>query len=58
VKDYLASVEKLRLDAAEAALVSDLATNPDKRELYNRLHHHFSRLADEVGRIIKSSPAE
>jgi hypothetical protein len=58
MKDYRASVEKLRTDAAEAALVRDLAIDPNKRELYNRLHHHFNRLADEVERVIKSSAAE
>lgn len=58
VKDYLASVEKLRKDAIEAALIRDLATDPDKRELYHRLHHHFNLLADEVERILKSSEAQ
>jgi hypothetical protein len=58
VKDYLASVEKLRSDAVEAALVRDLATDPNKRDLYNRLHHHFTRLADEVEQAIKSDGAK
>jgi hypothetical protein len=31
MKDYLASVEKLRLDAADAALIRDLATDKTKR---------------------------
>jgi hypothetical protein len=48
VKDYQATVEKLRKDAAEAALIRDLATDVSKREMYSRLHQHFSRLADEV----------
>jgi hypothetical protein len=47
-KEYQTSVEKLRTDAAEAALVRDLATEPAKREMFNRLHEHLSRLADEV----------
>jgi hypothetical protein len=47
-KEYQTSVEKLRTDAAEAALVRDLATEPTKREMFNRLHEHLSRLADEV----------
>ena len=33
MKDYLAQVEKLRKDAAECALIRDLATGKDKREL-------------------------
>ena len=48
MKDYQASLEKLRTDAAEAALIRDLATDVGKREMFNRLHEHLSRLADEV----------
>lgn len=48
MKDYHAAIEKLRRDAAEAALVRDLATDKAKREMLNRLHEHFARLADEV----------
>jgi hypothetical protein len=48
MKDYLASLEKLRADAAEAALIRDLATNPAKRELFDRLALHLTSLADQV----------
>lgn len=48
MKDYQASVEKLRRDAAEAALIRDLATDKAKRDLYDRLHQHLNKLADEV----------
>ena len=48
MKDYRASIEKLRTDAAEAALIRDLATDKAKRDLYDNLHTHFNRLADEV----------
>ena len=48
VKDYQASIEKLRKDAAEAALIRDLATVPAKRELFDRLALHLSSLADQV----------
>ena len=34
MKDYQASVEKLRKDAAEAALIRDLATDGAKREIF------------------------
>jgi hypothetical protein len=54
VKDYQASIEKLRSDAAEAALIRDLATNRTKREMFDRLHRHFNRLADEVEQAMKS----
>jgi hypothetical protein len=48
MKDYQASLEKLRRDAAECALIRDLATDPAKRDVFDRLHQHLSRLADEV----------
>jgi hypothetical protein len=48
VKDYQASIEKLRSDAAEAALIRDLATDPIKREMFDRLGQHLNRLANEV----------
>ena len=54
MKDYQASIEKLRRDAAEAALIRDLATNGTKREMFGRLHEHLNRLADEVERAMKS----
>ena len=52
MKDYQASVEKLRNDAAEAALIRDLATDPIKRETFGRIHEHLNRLADEVERAM------
>jgi hypothetical protein len=58
VKDYQASIEKLRKDAAEAALTRDLATNSTKRELFDRLHQHLTLLADEVERAMKSDEPE
>jgi hypothetical protein len=58
VKDYRASIEKLRNDAAEAALIRDLATEPTKRYMYDNLHKHFNRLADEVEQAVKSNAAE
>jgi hypothetical protein len=54
VKDYRASIEKLRKDAAEAAIVRDLTTDKTKREVFDRLHQHFTRLADEIEYAIKS----
>ncbi|WP_445216413.1 hypothetical protein ACKWRH_29765 [Bradyrhizobium sp. Pa8] len=58
MKDFQASIEKLRKDAAEAALIRDLATDKVKREMYDRLNLHFNRLADEVEQAIKSSGAK
>jgi hypothetical protein len=55
VKDYQASIEKLRSDAAEAALIRDLATDPDKREMFDRLSQHLNRLANEVEEAMNSA---
>ncbi len=48
VKDYQKQLEKLRTDAAECKLISDLATDPAKRELFDRLALHLTTLADQV----------
>jgi hypothetical protein len=58
VKNYQASIEKLRTDAAEAALVRDLAADRVKRDIYSRLHDHLIRLADEVERAMIMSKSE
>jgi hypothetical protein len=52
MKDYLAQVEKLRKDAAECALIRDLATDQAKRDLFDRLHSHLTVLADQVEQAI------
>ncbi len=52
MKDYQVSLEKLRRDAA---LIRDLATDKTKRDMFDRLHQHFSRLADEVEQAMKAS---
>jgi hypothetical protein len=57
MKDYRASIEKLRKDAAEAGLIRDLATDPTKREMFNQLHEHLNRLADEVEQAMRSIAA-
>lgn len=48
MQDMTAHLEKLRADAAECALIRDLATDPQKRELFTRLAEHLSTLASEV----------
>ncbi|WLA68562.1 hypothetical protein [Bradyrhizobium diazoefficiens] len=52
MKDMQAQLEKLRTDAAECALIRDLATDPKKRELFTRLADHLSALAAEVERAV------
>jgi hypothetical protein len=48
MKDMQTSLEQLRANAVEAALVRDLATDAAKRELYARLADHLAALAVEV----------
>jgi hypothetical protein len=55
MKDYFGSIEKLRKDAAEAALVRDLTTDAVKRDIYSRLHDHLKLLAREVERAMSMS---
>jgi hypothetical protein len=52
MKDIIAQAEKLRADSAECKLISDLATDPKKRELFLRLSEHLSVLASELEREI------
>jgi hypothetical protein len=55
MKDFLTSIEKLRREAAEAALIRDMATDSAKRDVFGRLHEHLSRLADEVERQVSNA---
>jgi hypothetical protein len=48
MQDMKAHLEKLRTDAAECALIRDLATDPEKRALFTRLAEHLGTLASEV----------
>jgi hypothetical protein len=58
MKDMQATLEKLRTDAAEAALIRDLATDRHKQELFSRLADHLATLAAEVERAIAIRAAE
>jgi hypothetical protein len=48
MKDFQVQLEKLRRDAAECRLISDLATDKQKRDLFDRLAAHLGTLADQV----------
>jgi hypothetical protein len=48
MQDMKTHLEKLRADAAECALIRDLATDPEKRALFTRLADHLATLASEV----------
>lgn len=52
MKDYRASLGKLRKDSAESKLISDLATNNAKRKMFAKLAQRLDKLADEVERAI------
>jgi hypothetical protein len=54
MQDMKTHLEKLRADAAECALIRDLATDPEKRALFTRLAEHLSRLANEVEAAISA----
>jgi ribosomal protein S7 len=58
MQDYKASVEKLRKEATEAKLISDLATDKNKREMFAKLADHLNALADEVQRAMATKQIE
>jgi hypothetical protein len=57
MKDYLASIEKLRKDASEAALIRDLAADQTKREMFDRVYTHLSTLANELEKAARAQEA-
>jgi hypothetical protein len=54
MQDYLAALERLRKDAADAALIRDLATDKAKQDFFDLLHRHLDQLADEVERAVNT----
>jgi len=55
----LEQLSKVRADAAECALVGNLATDPQKKQMYLRLADHLTNLAAEVERAAKEkAPAD
>lgn len=52
MRDYQASVEKIRRDAEEAASIRDHSVDKVKRDVFDRLHEHLNMLADDVERVI------
>jgi hypothetical protein len=57
MQDMRAQLEKLRVDAEDCNLISKLATDVKKRELFARLAKHLMTLASEVERAISDSTA-
>jgi hypothetical protein len=57
MQDMRTHLEKLRADAAECALIRDLATDPQKKELFTRLATHLCALAGELEAAIAAKLA-
>jgi hypothetical protein len=57
MEDMAAHLEKLRVDAEECVLISKLATDTQKRELFARLAEHLGVLASEVERAMATKMA-
>jgi hypothetical protein len=52
MQDVQAQLEKLRGEAAECRLISDLATDKKKRELFSRLADHLDVLITEIANAV------
>ena len=58
MQDMRTYLEKLRTEAEECELISKLATNSIKKELFAELAAHYRTLADEVDRDMRASKPE
>ena len=59
VKDCQRQLEKPRTNAAECGLISDLATDHAKHDLFDRLALHLTTLADQVElAMIEAKPSK
>jgi hypothetical protein len=52
MQDLQVHLEKLRRDAAECKLISDLSTDKVKQGLFGRIAEHYEMLAAEIERAI------
>jgi hypothetical protein len=57
MQDMKVHLEKLLTDAEECALISKLATDKTKRELFARLAAHLKVLAEQVQAAIREREA-
>jgi hypothetical protein len=53
MQDMKAHLEKLLKESEECALISKLATDKQKRELFEKLAQHLKLLADHVAVTMK-----
>jgi len=54
MKDVMQRIEKLRTDAEDCNIISKLATNPAKREVFRKLTEEYHKLAQELERLVAS----
>jgi len=57
MKDHLERIEKLRLDADDCELISKLATDPAKRELFARLAVQLRLMVSDLEASVKARTA-
>jgi hypothetical protein len=57
MKDLREKLEKLRADAEDCSLISMLATDKAKREIFARLADHLRQMALDVEKVIASKIA-
>ena len=58
MRDMLKRLDELRKDAADCELIRNLATHPNKRELFDRLAKDMTTLADQVETAIAANAPE
>jgi len=56
MKDMQAHLEKLRVQASECELIRDLATDKDKRALFDRLARQFKVMIGDLERTLAGAP--
>lgn len=57
MQDMQAKLEKLLIEAENCALISKLATDKVKQELFARLADHLNVLASELRRVMNEKQA-
>jgi hypothetical protein len=55
MKDMREQLERLRTQVAECELISQLATDQNKKELFARLARHHEALAAEIERAVSAA---
>jgi hypothetical protein len=56
--DMRTRLNKLLVEAEDCALISKLATDPAKRELFAKLSEHYTLLAAEAQRALFSATSD